>query len=87
LEIRTRIEVRLFFFFLNTVNGIYSFLGSSSPTSANGAIGLLDNGSGNRSNSPNGGIKEEIGGGDVESGGVIKANKGMILRKSVDYIR
>ena len=41
--------------------------------------------SGNGSSSPTGGIKEENGG-DGESGGV-KANKGMILRKSVDYIR
>jgi hypothetical protein len=78
-----------------------SFLGSSSPTSACGAIGLLDgtdpllpssyglaNGNGNNgSGSPTGGIKEENGGGDGESGGVVKANKGMILRKSVDYIR
>ena len=41
----------------------------------------LTNGSG----SPNG-IKEESNGADGESG-VVKANKGMILRKSVDYIR
>lgn len=26
-------------------------------------------------------------GGDVANGGVVKANKGMILRKSVEYIR
>ena len=76
-----------------------SFLGSSSPTSASGAIGLLDNadpllpthgltnGNGNGSSSPKDGIKEENGVGDTESGGVVKANKGMILRKSVDYIR
>ena len=51
----------------------------------------LPNGNGgnngnNGSNSPIGGIKEENGG-DGESGGVVKANKGMILRKSVEYIR
>ena len=75
----------------------FSFLGSSSPTSACG-IGLdssdpllpssygLPNGSVNRSNSPSGPIKEESNGAE-ESAGVIKANKGMILRKSVDYIR
>ena len=42
---------------------------------------------GNGSSSPisGGGVKEESGEGD--GGGVVKANKGMILRKSVDYIR
>ena len=74
-----------------------SFIGSSSPTSASGAIGLLDGSdpllpssygltNGNGSSSPGGGIKEENGV-DGESSGVVKANKGMILRKSVDYIR
>jgi hypothetical protein len=77
---------------------IFLSLGSSSPTSASGAIGLMDssdpllptsyglsNGNTNGSSSPGGGIKEENVG--EESGGVVKANKGMILRKSVDYIR
>jgi hypothetical protein len=76
-----------------------SVLGSSSPTSACGGIGVLDgsdpllpssygltNGNVNGSSSPDSGIKEENGG-DGEGGGVVKANKGMILRKSVDYIR
>ena len=74
-----------------------SFLGSSSPTSACGGVGLdssdpllpssygLANGSGN--GSPNGGIKEESNGAVEGESGVVKANKGMILRKSVDYIR
>ena len=106
MAIRTRIEVRdllsLLFSAVNRYIGgfFFLFLGSSSPTSACGAIGLLDspdpllpssfgipNGNGNNgSNSPIGGIKEENGG-DGESGGVVKANKGMILRKSVEYIR
>jgi len=33
------------------------------------------------------GIKEEGGSATGEEGGVVKANKGMILRKSVEYIR
>ena len=47
----------------------------------------------NGSSSPiHGGIKEENSngtgaGGEGEAGGVVKANKGMILRKSVVYIR
>jgi len=40
---------------------------------------------GNGSSSPIGGFREENMG--QEEGGVVKANKGMILRKSVDYIR
>ena len=86
------------FFHVQLIGILISFflllsLGSSSPTSNCGGIGLdssdpllptsygLTNGSG----SPNG-IKEESNGADGESG-VVKANKGMILRKSVDYIR
>ena len=52
--------------------------GSSMNTNANRSNG---------SNSPSGGIKEESNGGVDGESGVVKANKGMILRKSVDYIR
>lgn len=78
------------------------FKGSSpshlTPTSPAGGLGLLDssdpllpssygltNANGNGSGSPLG-IKEEVGEGEG-GGAVVKANKGMILRKSVDYIR
>ena len=56
------------------------FLGSSSPTSGavDGENGIVSGGLDGES-----GVK---GGVDGESG-VVKANKGMILRKSVDYIR
>ena len=78
--------------------GILTFLfplGSSSPTSACGGIGLDSSdpllptsyGLTNGSSSPNGGIKEESNGPADGENGVVKANKGMILRKSVDYIR
>ena len=48
------------------------------------SYGLTSGIGNNGSSSPNGVMKEE---GDGESGAVVKANKGMILRKSVDYIR
>ena len=75
------------------------FVGSSSPshitsTSPSSGIGLSDGSdpllpssfsfNGNGSSSP---IKEENGAAGEEGGGIVKANKGMILRKSVDYIR
>ena len=73
------------------------FSGSNSPShptpTSPGGIGLLDSsdppllpssfGLANAAACPVNGVKEE----DGEGGGVVKANKGMILRKSVDYIR
>lgn len=47
----------------------------------------LTNGTVNGSNSLNSGIKEENNGAVNGESGVIKAHKGMTLRKSVDYIR
>lgn len=65
--------------------GGMGFLDSSDPLLPT-SYGLA-NAHGNGSSSPIG-IKEECGGAGVEEGGgVVKANKGMILRKSVDYIR
>ena len=85
-----------FFFF--AAEEIFSTKKGSSPSHITptspcaGGIELLDtsydltNAHGNGSSSPISGIKDENRGLD-EGGGVIKANKGMILRKSVDYIR
>lgn len=58
------------------------------PASSCGAP-LLPLPLGEKKESKEAGIKEEGGGGGAgaEEGGVVKANKGMILRKSVEYIR
>jgi Helix-loop-helix DNA-binding domain len=92
-----------FFVVYREVDRFFSFVGSSpphlTPTSPGaGGMAFLDgsdpllpssygltNAHGNGSSSPIG-IKEECTGAE-EGGGVVKANKGMILRKSVDYIR
>ena len=66
---------------VDAVNGVLNVLNPTANGLNNGANGL--NGTPTRKDSG-----EEGGpGGQQGDGGVVKANKGMILRKSVDYIR
>ena len=67
---------------VDAVNGVLNGLNPTANGLNNGANGL--NGTPVRKDS---GEESGPGGGQQGDGGVVKANKGMILRKSVEYIR
>ena len=67
---------------IDAVNGVLNGLNPTANGLNNGANGL--NGTPTRKDS---GEEGGPGGGQQGDGGVVKANKGMILRKSVEYIR